>query len=306
MSSPTPTTIDNLPTLTINALNTANSIDAAQDYLPIYQHSSTSTLGINRNTFLNLSSQPTGNTDTQTLTNKTLTSPTINGATLSGTLSGTYTIGGTPTFPSSVTQNTATQTLTNKTLTSPTINSPTISNATISADTVSGYSSSTSGTIYGMSVSSGVLASAAIAGQVNTAALQNASVTPSKLSTGAAAAVVATDETTTSTTYAFLATTTDQVTVTIGANGLALVCMSVGLYNSGSNDSLASVDISGANTIAATDNRAIRQATAAAMGWGGIFLLTGLTAGSTTFKLKYRVSGGTGSFFNRNIAVIPL
>jgi hypothetical protein len=115
------------------------------------------------------------------MTNKTLTSPTINGATLSGTLTGTYTIGGTPTFPSSVTQNTATQTLTNKTLTSPTINSPTITNATITADTLSGYTTSNNGTVYGMSVTGGVLASAAIAGQVNTAALQSNSVTGSKI-----------------------------------------------------------------------------------------------------------------------------
>ena len=71
MSVPTPTTIDGLPTLTINALNVANSIDPANDYLPIYQNSSTSTLGISRNTYLNLSSQPLGLTDTQSPTNKT-------------------------------------------------------------------------------------------------------------------------------------------------------------------------------------------------------------------------------------------
>lgn len=51
---------------------------------------------------------------TQTLTAKTLTSPTISGPTFSGTLIGTYTIGGTPTFPAAVTQNTATQTLSAK------------------------------------------------------------------------------------------------------------------------------------------------------------------------------------------------
>lgn len=55
-----------------------------------------------------------GTSDTQTLTNKTITSPV-----LSGTLSGTYTIGGTPTFPSTVVQTTSTQTLTNKTISGP-------------------------------------------------------------------------------------------------------------------------------------------------------------------------------------------
>jgi hypothetical protein len=181
MSTPTPTTIDNLPTLTINALNTASTIDAVADYIPIYTASATATQGINRNTFLGLSSAPVGLTDTQTMSNKTLTSPTINGATLSGTLSGTYTIGGTPTFPSSVVTLTGTQALTNKTLTSPTINSPTILNATISADTVSGYTTSNSGTIYGVSVASGVIASAALAGAVNTAALAANAVTGAKI-----------------------------------------------------------------------------------------------------------------------------
>jgi hypothetical protein len=143
--------------VTINSLPTASTIDATNDLLPIYTNSLTATQSISRNTYLGLSSAPAGLTDTQTLTNKTLTSPTINGATLSGTLSGTYTIGGTPTFPSSVTQNTVVQTLTNKTLTSPTINSPTITNATISADTLTGYTVSNTGTIYGVPITTGTI-----------------------------------------------------------------------------------------------------------------------------------------------------
>lgn len=139
------------------ALPIANSIDPVNDYSPIYTASATATQAINRNTYLGLSSAPVGLTDSQTLTNKTLTSPTINGATLSGTLSGTYTLGGTPTFPSTVVSTTGVQTLTNKTLTSPTINTPTITNATLSSDAITGYSSSSSGTIYGITVSSGVI-----------------------------------------------------------------------------------------------------------------------------------------------------
>jgi hypothetical protein len=170
-----------MSTSTISALTAASTIDPVQDYLAIDTASLTATQKINRNTLLGLSSQPVGLTDSQTLTNKTLTSPTISGPTFSGTLAGTYTIGGTPTFPSSVTQNTATQTLTNKTLTSPTINSPSITNATITADTVSGYTTSNTGTIYGMSVSSGVLASAALVGAVNTAAIASNAVISGKL-----------------------------------------------------------------------------------------------------------------------------
>ena len=65
-------------------------------------------------------SDATKNSATATLTNKTLTAPA-----LSGTVTGTYTLGGTPTFPSTVVLTTGAQTLASKTLTSPIINGPT-------------------------------------------------------------------------------------------------------------------------------------------------------------------------------------
>ncbi len=61
-------------------------------------------------------SDATKNAASVTLTNKTLASPVV-----SGTITGTYTIGGTPTFPATVVTTTGTQTLTNKTLTAPVI-----------------------------------------------------------------------------------------------------------------------------------------------------------------------------------------
>ena len=167
--------------ITINSLPTASTIDATNDILPIYTSSSAATQGINRNTFLSLSSAPVGLTDTQTLTNKTLTSPTINGATLSGTISGTYTIGGTPTFPSNIVTTTGTQTLTSKTLTSPTINSPTITNATISTDLITGYTTSNTGTVYGIPITTGVINTA---GTINGASLVANSVTNASILTG--------------------------------------------------------------------------------------------------------------------------
>jgi hypothetical protein len=207
------------------------------------------------------------------------------------------------------------QTLTNKTLTSPTVSAPTITNATISADTLTGFSASTTGTVYGMSVNSGILNSAAILNSVNTAAVQNTSITPNKLATGAVNATVATSETTTSTTYTDLATTTDSVTATIGANGLALVLIQSFGSNSTANAKIyISFATSGSNTIAASDTMCLylQMYAANAEIQGGVpLLLTGLTAGSTTFKLKYRVDtggsgSGTGTFKNRRIGVVPL
>ena len=207
--------------VTINSLPTASTIDATNDLLPIYTNSLVATQAISRNTYLNVSSQPVGLTDSQTLTNKTLTSPTINGATLSGTLSGTYTIGGTPTFPSSVTQNTVVQTLTNKTLTSPTITSPTITNATISADTLTGYTVSNTGTIYGVPVTTGTISGTY---------LTSATVTSTQIATnGISAANLATSAITlgytqTTTTFSSASVPVVQVTgltvtVTIPAGG---------------------------------------------------------------------------------------
>jgi hypothetical protein len=136
--------------------------------------------------------------------------------------------------------------------------------------------------------------------------ITNQTVSADKMNLGPAAAFVTTDETTTSVTYADLTTTSDTVTVTIGANGLALVALASGVFNSAANDTFVSFAVSGATTTAATDTMCIRQATSSAMGWGATFLVTGLNAGSTTFKMKYRVSAGTGHAFNRRIAVVPL
>jgi hypothetical protein len=50
-----------------------------------------------------------------------------------------------------------TQTLTNKTLTSPTINTPTINNPTLKTDTIVGYTTSTNGVAYGLTIHNGAI-----------------------------------------------------------------------------------------------------------------------------------------------------
>ena len=78
--------------------------------------SSTSTTTLNGTTIP--ASKTLVDTDSsQTLTGKTLTAPV-----LGGTVTGTYTLGGTPTFPASVVLTTGAQTLASKTLTNPVIN----------------------------------------------------------------------------------------------------------------------------------------------------------------------------------------
>lgn len=220
-------TIGGAATSTTSPLPTyVGTVDPVNDLIPIYDASTTSTVSTYRNQFLALSSAPAGISDVQTLTSKTLTSPTINGATLSGTLGGTYTIGGMPTFPASVAQLTSTQTLTNKTLTSPTITSPIITNATISADTITGFSTSNTGTIYGVAVTGGTFSGSALtAGTIGATALATNAVQANQLSASAITlglvAITATPATA-STSYVMVAGVTVAVTVPAGGRKLEI------------------------------------------------------------------------------------
>lgn len=73
----------------------------------------------------------------------------------------------------------------------------------------------------------------------------------------------------------------------------------------------ASIAVSGASTIATSDSRAlsIRSSTADTnAGFRGSYvdILTGLTNGSNTFKMQYRVPSGTGRWDQRTLMVIPM
>ena len=131
---------------------------------------------------------------------------------------------------------------------------------------------------------------------------------------GATRAYIATGESTTSTsTYVDLTTVGPSVTVTIGSNGQALLSMTAEMTNSTSgNYAEMSVVASGANTITIGTNpyRLFAQATANNQPdnkYTYTTLLTGLTPGSTTFKIQYRtITGGTASFQYRELTVVPL
>lgn len=288
--------------VTIPGLSTQlTSVDRAADLLEV---SDTSDSGNSKkasvNNLLNLTSQPVGETETQTLTNKTLTSPTISSPTLSGTIAGTYTIGGTPTFPSSVATLTGSQTLTNKTLTSPTINTPTITNPTITVDTISEFTAANGVTIDGVLLKDS---------KVNGSYITDSTVGNTQLALGVCvqAAYSATSAFATGTTTIPLDNTIPQITegtefMTCSitpkstTNILVIEVLMVGSVNATTNLIGALFQDSTANALAA--------ATVVSLNTGNSILLSlkhAMVAGttsSTTFRFRAGGSGASTVSFN--------
>lgn len=181
--------------------------------------------------------------------------------------------------------------------------SPTL--VTPSVDTINESTPANGVTIDGLNLKDGKLNTNS---SVVTANYTNASVTPDKLATGATTATVATSETTTSTSYTDLSTSGPAVTVTIGANGLALVMVNTQMgNNNASGFASMSFAVSGANTQAAADAFAVFTGNQVTNRASSVFLLTGLNSGSTTFTSKYAaLVAGTSTFLGRKITVIPL
>lgn len=118
--------------------------------------------------------------------------------------------------------------------------------------------------------------------------------------------------TTTSTSFTDLdgpAAVGPSVTLTTGSQ--ALVFYHAQCLNSGAGSARASVEVSGASTIATADNRSIATFGIADNGLGASTVVhyaagLALTPGSNTFTMKYRVSSGTGTFDDRRLIVMPL
>jgi len=120
----------------------------------------------------------------------------------------------------------------------------------------------------------------------------------------------ATSGTTTSTSYTTTLSGGTTCDAAVNTGTQAIVMIRGGLANSGaSNTTFLAYDISGASTIAASDARSasiVNVGTANGNTVSGIFYQTGLTAGLNTFTLQHRVTGGTGTYINREIVVFPL
>lgn len=131
----------------------------------------------------------------------------------------------------------------------------------------------------------------------------------SQIAFGPATAGVTAFESTSSTSYTNLTTPGPAVTAVIGPSGKAIVTVSTTIIGTAPNTAAASFGVSGASSVAASDANAVlvQVPGAAPFTFSGsrTKLLTGLTPGSNTFTMQYRVSAGSATFGNREIVVQP-
>jgi hypothetical protein len=116
---------------------------------------------------------------------------------------------------------------------------------------------------------------------------------------------VATRQTSTSTSYTALATAGPAVTLVTGTTALVTLSASMDT-NSTSNYVYTSVAVSGATTIASSDANGLICGIMAVNQVGSFsrqFVIGGLTAGTNTFTMQYKVTANTGGWQNRSIIV---
>lgn len=93
-------------------------------------------------------------------------------------------------------------------------------------------------------------------------------------------------------------------TVTVSTGTTALIQVTCELWNNtGGNGSIAAVSVSGASTVAGADADGVTNAITTAVTGGRTYVITGLTAGTNTFSMTYRVGGSTGNFRYRALVV---
>jgi hypothetical protein len=98
------------------------------------------------------------------------------------------------------------------------------------------------------------------------------------------------------------------VTVTHGARILVMLSAQLN-HQSGGQYVMASVRLSGSNTVTPSDSWSIVNGVSAAGEYATVSrqrVFAGLTPGTTTVEMVARVSGGTGELHRPNLVVIPL
>jgi hypothetical protein len=122
-------------------------------------------------------------------------------------------------------------------------------------------------------------------------------------------ATVSTQQSTSSVTYSNLATVGPQVAVTTGTKAMGIWGTGLQHTTTGQN-AFSSVSVSGATpTVTGTDLYSCQlqaYGTNAQGRFAANHLWTGLTAGSNTFTQVYRADAASGTFVNRELAIIPL
>lgn len=150
------------------------------------------------------------------------------------------------------------------------------------------------------------------ADSTQSAGVKWATPTPGAI-TAADSATVTTSQSTTSGTFTDLSTVGPSVTLNTGTSVIVTITADLGQDAGSGHITIAGVAVSGASTIAASSNHTI-QANGDLIDdpntgtYTSTFKISGLTAGSNTFTMKYRSSaGGAKSYFeNRHITVFAI
>lgn len=287
-----------MPNYRITDLPNYTNPDPANDVIEIVNVGSNTSQKITRNNLLGLTSAPVGLNDTQTITNKTLTAPAINSPVLGGTITGTYTFAGTPTFPATIVTTTGTQTLSNKTLTSPIITAPTITNASLTADAISGFTTANTGTIYGVPVTGGTLGAGALA----TNAVQANQLSASAITLGYAQ-IVADFTSTTAGSYTDVTGLTTTVTIPSGSRRIEI---GVGGNYMTSTTAATFVELSAFDVTASVQvGETGYTVPTASYGGNPYFFATHTpSSGSRTYKVQFKTNAA-GTFKLAASATIP-
>jgi len=191
------------------------------------------------------------------------------------------------------------QTLTNKTLTSPTISSPVITNATISTDLITGYTTSNTGTVYGIPITTGVINTA---GTINGASLVANTITANSLSNSAITigyAQTTADFSSASTTAVQVTGLTTTVTIPTGSRKIKITAFTSYMY-AGTAAAAAYISIWD-GTVGSGTQLQESQVTSSTGGQAYVGIAIAVVtpaAGSKTYNIGYRVSSGPAGTFH--------